>query len=43
MENDANQFEHLDQHDIGVTRLRRHLRKLAKEQVEQATQPKIAA
>jgi phenylpropionate dioxygenase-like ring-hydroxylating dioxygenase large terminal subunit len=43
MESDANQFEHLYQHDIGVTRLRRHLRKLAKEQVEQATQPKAAA
>ena len=34
MEPDANQHEHLYQHDIGLTRLRRHLRKLAKEQVE---------
>ncbi|CAN5821121.1 aromatic ring-hydroxylating dioxygenase subunit alpha [soil metagenome] len=37
MESDANQHEHLYQHDIGVTRLRRHLRKLAKAQVSDAT------
>ena len=43
MESDANQYEHLYQHDIGVTRLRRHLKKLAKEQIEQAMQPKAAA
>lgn len=44
MESDANQNEHLYQHDIGVTRLRRHLRKLAREQIEQASAPmKVAA
>ena len=37
MEPDANQHEHLYQHDIGVTRLRRHLKRLADEQVELAT------
>ena len=43
MEPDANQFEHLYQHDIGLTRLRRHLRKLAKEQIEAATPAAKAA
>jgi phenylpropionate dioxygenase-like ring-hydroxylating dioxygenase large terminal subunit len=36
MEPDANQREHLYQHDVGVTRLRRHLKKLAGEQAELA-------
>ena len=43
MELDANQHEHLYQHDIGVVRLRRHLKKLAKEQIEQATTVAVAA
>lgn len=43
MEPDANQHEHLYQHDIGVTRLRRYLRKLAKEQVEAAMVVRVAA
>jgi hypothetical protein len=34
MEPDANQHEHLYQHDIGLVRLRRLLKKLATEQVE---------
>ena len=42
MEPDANQHEHLYAHDVGVTRLRRHLRKLAKDQLEAAS-PAIAA
>lgn len=35
MEPDANQNEHLYQHDMGIVRLRRHLRNLAKAQLEQ--------
>jgi len=34
MEPDANQYEHLYQHDMGIVRLRRHLRNLAKAQIE---------
>jgi phenylpropionate dioxygenase-like ring-hydroxylating dioxygenase large terminal subunit len=34
MEPNANQREHLYQHDAGVVRLRRHLRNLAKKQIE---------
>jgi hypothetical protein len=34
MEPDANQHEQLYQHDLGIVRLRRHLRKLAQEQLE---------
>lgn len=34
MEPDANQNEHLYQHDMGVVRLRRHMKKLAKAQIE---------
>ncbi|WP_175774469.1 aromatic ring-hydroxylating oxygenase subunit alpha [Burkholderia anthina] len=37
METDANQREHLYQHDIGVVKLRRHLRSLAAIQLEEAT------
>jgi hypothetical protein len=33
MEPDANQREHLYAHDMGIVRLRRHLRKLATEQL----------
>ncbi|MFA7624559.1 MAG: aromatic ring-hydroxylating dioxygenase subunit alpha [Pusillimonas sp.] len=33
MEPDANQREHLYQHDVGITRIRRQLRKLATEQL----------
>ncbi len=36
MEPDANQREHLYQHDMGIVRLRRHLKNLAKAQIEQA-------
>lgn len=35
MEPDANQREHLYQHDMGIVRLRRHLRNLAAKQLEQ--------
>ena len=34
MEADANERENLYQHDIGLVRLRRHLRRLAEEQLE---------
>ena len=34
MDADANQRENLYQHDIGLVRLRRHLKSLAKEQLE---------
>lgn len=34
MEPDANQHEHLYQHDMGIVRLRRHLRNLAKAELE---------
>jgi phenylpropionate dioxygenase-like ring-hydroxylating dioxygenase large terminal subunit len=43
MEPDANQREHLYQHDIGVSRLRRHLKKLASEQAELAMTSRSAA
>jgi phenylpropionate dioxygenase-like ring-hydroxylating dioxygenase large terminal subunit len=36
MEPDANQREHLYQHDMGLVRLRRHLRRLADAQIEAA-------
>jgi hypothetical protein len=36
MEPDANQREHLYQHDMGLVRLRRHLRRLANAQLEAA-------
>lgn len=36
MEPDANQHENLYQHDIGLVRLRRHLKQLAEEQLEAA-------
>lgn len=36
MEPDANQHENLYQHDIGLVRLRRHLKQLAQEQLEAA-------
>ncbi len=35
MEPDANKREHLYQHDMGIVRLRRHLRKLAQQQIDQ--------
>ena len=38
MEPDANQHEHLYQHDMGIVRLRRHLKKLAQAQVERQAQ-----
>jgi len=38
MEPDANQNEHLYQHDMGIVRLRRHLRNLAKAQLAAAEQ-----
>ena len=34
MEPDANQREMLYQHDMGIVRLRRHLRQLAQRQIE---------
>jgi hypothetical protein len=34
MEPDANKREHLYQHDMGIVRLRRHLRNLAKKQLD---------
>ncbi|MEX7116865.1 3-phenylpropionate dioxygenase, partial [Pseudomonas aeruginosa] len=34
MEPDANQRENLYQHDLGLVRLRRHLKNLAKAQLE---------
>jgi hypothetical protein len=36
MEPDANKREHLYQHDMGIVRLRRHLKSLAAQQVEKA-------
>jgi len=36
MEPDANQHEHLYQHDIGLVRLRRQLKQLATQQLETA-------
>jgi phenylpropionate dioxygenase-like ring-hydroxylating dioxygenase large terminal subunit len=36
MEPDANKREHLYQHDMGIVRLRRHLKNLAKQQLEKA-------
>lgn len=36
MEPDANQYEHLYQHDMGIVRLRRHLRNLAKAELERS-------
>jgi phenylpropionate dioxygenase-like ring-hydroxylating dioxygenase large terminal subunit len=40
MEPDANQHEHLYQHDIGLVRLRRHLKQLATQQLEAASAAK---
>ena len=37
MEPDANQHEHLYQHDVGIVRLRRHLRGLAQKQIDAQT------
>jgi hypothetical protein len=37
MEPDANQRENLYQHDMGIVRLRRHMKSLATEQLEAAT------
>ena len=34
MEPNANQREHLYQHDMGLVRLRRHLRRMAQEQLD---------
>ena len=34
MEPDANKREHLYQHDVGIVRLRRHLRSLAQQQLD---------
>jgi hypothetical protein len=34
MEPDANQREHLYAHDMGIVRLRRHLKGLAKQQID---------
>jgi len=45
MEPDANQREMLYQHDMGIVRLRRHMRNLAKEQLareEQTAQARTA-
>jgi hypothetical protein len=39
MEPDANQREHLYAHDMGIVRLRRHLRKLATAQISKETSP----
>ena len=35
MEADANERENLYQHDIGLVRLRRHLRRQAQEQIDE--------
>ena len=40
MEPDANQNEHLYQHDMGIVRLRRHLKNLAKAELERLQQGK---
>jgi len=37
MEPDANKREHLYQHDMGIVRLRRHLRNLAQQQIDRTT------
>ena len=37
MEPDANQHEHLYAHDMGIVRLRRHMKKLAQAQIERQT------
>jgi hypothetical protein len=34
MEPDANQREHLYEHDVGLSRLRKHMQNLAKRQLE---------
>ncbi|MNT19605.1 hypothetical protein D3C72_1548700 [compost metagenome] len=39
MEFDANERENLYQHDIGLVRLRRRLRSLAQEQLEESAAP----
>ena len=36
MEPDANQHEQLYQHDLGIVRLRRHMRGLAQQQIDAA-------
>lgn len=43
MEADANQREHLYQHDLGVVRLRRHLRNLAEAQLAEAARVEAQA
>ena len=43
MEPDANQYEHLYEHDVGLMRLRRHLKRLAGEQLKAASTPAAAA
>ena len=46
MEPDANQREHLYEHDVGVSRLRRHKQSLAQKQItaaRQAAESKAAA
>jgi hypothetical protein len=42
MEPDANQREHLYEHDVGVSRLRRHKQSLAQKQIA-ASQPAAKA
>ena len=42
MEADANQHENLYQHDLGIVRLRRHMRNLAVAQLAQAAEPAAA-
>ena len=39
MEPDANQHEHLYAHDMGIVRLRRHMKKLAQAQIERQSTP----
>ena len=36
MEPDANKHEHLYQHDVGIVRMRRHLRGLAQRQLDKS-------
>jgi len=43
MEADANQHENLYQHDLGIVRLRRHMRNLAQAQLAEASKTAEAA
>jgi phenylpropionate dioxygenase-like ring-hydroxylating dioxygenase large terminal subunit len=43
MEPDANQREHLYAHDVGIVRLRRQMKQLAKEQLEAQSAAKVVA